>query len=339
MAGVKFMTQQPPFNSSRHAVRPPAAKLPGGNRPRNWLGVLFGTVALSMAASAAAPETTAGQSTFRTPEQAVDALVAANRNREIKRLLKILGTGGPRVLYSGDRVADDAGRAKFVATYDASHRIEELGPDKAVLIIGEEQWPMPIPLVHESNGWRFDTLAGEREILNRRIGRNELNVIEVSRAFVVAQREYARLNSSTQRTPEYAQHFVSHAGQHDGLYWPTSTGESESPLGPLMAEARSGGYGTELPNKKPKPYHGYYYRILKGQGPHAPGGAKSFVIDGHMTGGFGLLAYPAIYGDSGVMTFIVDQDGIVQERNFGPHTATVARQIEVYDPDKSWRAP
>jgi hypothetical protein len=309
------------------------------NRLRIWLGVLLGAVACSMAVAATAPVTTARQSTFQSPEQAVDALVAANRNRELKTLLKILGPGAKRVLYSGDRVADDAGRAKFVATYDISHRIEEQGPDKAVLIIGEEQWPMPIPLIHEPNGWRFDTLAGEREILNRRIGRNELNVIEVSRAFVVAQREFARLNSITQRKPEYAQHFMSHAGQHDGLYWPTSAGEPESPLGPLMAQARAGGYATDVPNKKPKPYHGYYYRILKGQGPHAPGGEKGFVIDGHMTEGFGLLAYPAAYGDSGIMTFIVDQDGIVQERNFGPHTATIARHIEVYDPDKAWHTP
>jgi Protein of unknown function (DUF2950) len=308
-------------------------------RQRIWSGVLLGALAWSMAVAATVPVTSAPQSTFQSPEQAVDALVAANRNRELKTLLKILGPGAARVLYSGDRVADDAGREKFVATYDLSHRIELQGPDKAVLIIGEEQWPMPIPLIRESNGWRFDTLAGEHEILNRRIGRNELNVIEVSRAFVVAQREFARLNSSTQRQPEYAQHFMSHEGQHDGLYWPTGAGEPESPLGPLMAQARTGGYATDVPNKKPKPYHGYYYRILKGQGPHAPGGAKGFVIDGHMTGGFGLLAYPAVYGDSGIMTFIVDQDGIVQERNFGPHTATIARQIEVYDPDKAWHTP
>jgi Protein of unknown function (DUF2950) len=311
----------------------------GRTRLRIWLGVLLGAVAWSMAVAATAPATSAPQSIFQTPEQAVDALVAANRDRKLKTLLKILGPGAARVLYSGDRVADDAGRAKFVATYDVSHRIEQQGPDKAVLIIGEEQWPMPIPLIHESKGWRFDTLAGEREILDRRIGRNELNVIEVSRAFVVGQREFARLNSSTQRQPEYAQRFMSHEGQHDGLYWPTSAGEPASPLGPLIAQARTGGYATDVPNKKPQPYHGYYYRILKGQGPHAPGGEKSFVIDGHMTGGFGLLAYPAVYGDSGIMTFIVDQDGIVQERNFGPHTAAIARDIEVYDPDKSWHTP
>jgi hypothetical protein len=313
--------------------------MPGRICLQIWLAVLLGAVAWSVAAFATAPVTSARQGIFQSPEQAVEALVAANRNRQLKTLLKILGPGGPRVLYSGDRVADDAGRAKFVATYDASHRIEEQGPDKAVLIIGAEQWPMPIPLIHESEGWRFDTLAGEREILNRRIGRNELNVIEVSRAFVVAQREFARLNSSTQRNPEYAQHFMSHDGQHDGLYWPTNAGEPESPLGPLMAQARTGGYAIDAPNKKPKPYHGYYYRILKGQGPHAPGGAKSFVVDGHMSGGFGLLAYPAVYGDSGIMTFIVNQDGMVQERNFGPHTATIARNIETYDPDKSWRTP
>lgn len=279
------------------------------------------------------------QSTFHTPDQAVEAFVAADRQYNQTILARILGAGGDKLIRSGDPVADAHNRARFVSAYDESHRIEMQGPDKAVLVIGKEDWPLPIPLVQSRAGWRFDTLAGEQEILNRRIGHNELHVIETCRAYVQAQREYAASARPAAGEPEYAQHIMSHEGQHDGLYWPTSAGEAESPLGPLVAQARTSGYATAPHSGKPTPYHGYYFHILTRQGSHAPGGAKNYLIDGHMTGGFALLAYPAKYGDSGIMTFMVNQDGIVYEKNLGPNTVAIARRLDLYDPDKGWRAP
>lgn len=296
-----------------------------------WLGMAV----LGTAVAGAPP---ASQQVFRTPELAVDALLEANRDDRVATLSRILGPAGSQLIHSGDPVADRTGRAHFVAAYEAAHRIEFVTPDKATLIVGTEDWPLPIPLIRTHSGWRFDTPAGKREILDRRIGRNELNVIEVCRTFVQAQREFAALQSASGAHAEFAQHFMSRPGRHDGLYWPTAAGEPESPLGPLLAQARAAGYAAE-PAHKPVPYHGYYYRILTAQGPQAPGGAKDYLVDGHMTGGFALLAHPAIYGDSGIMTFIVDQDGIVYEKNLGPDTARSARRISRYDPDPSWHAP
>lgn len=301
---------------------------------RSLLALWLGIAALGTAMAAAPP----AQQLFRSPELAVDALIQANRDNRVALLSRILGPAGSQLIHSGDPVADRSGRAHFVAAYDVAHRIELESPDKAVLIVGSEDWPLPIPLVRNRSGWRFDTPAGEREILDRRIGRNELNVIEVCRTFVQAQREFAALQPAGAHA-EFAQHFMSRPGRHDGLYWPTAAGEPESPLGPLLAEARAAGYAAEPAHGKPVPYHGYYYRILTAQGPHAPGGAKSYLVDGHMSGGFALLAYPAIYGDSGIMTFIIDQDGIVYQKNLGPDTARSAPRIVRYDPDPSWHAP
>lgn len=285
---------------------------------------------------AAAPSS---QRVFPSAAQAVEALVAANRDNKLGALSQILGPGGAKLIRSGDPVADQTHRAHFVAAYDAGHRIEFEGDSKAVLVVGTEEWPLPIPLVRSDAGWRFDARAAEQEILNRRIGRNELNVIEVCRAYVEAQREYAALNVLPGGRHEYAQHFKSRAGQRDGLYWPAKAGEPQSPLGPLFAQARAGGYGDDPVGDTPQPYHGYYFRILTSQGPHAPGGAKSFIVDGHMVGGYALVAYPARYEDSGIMTFIVSQDGIVFEKNLGPDTAAVAPRIAQFDPDASWHAP
>jgi hypothetical protein len=196
-----------------------------------------------------------------------------------------------------------------------------------------------IPLVHSSSGWRFDTTAGRKEILDRRIGRDELAVIEVCRAYVHAQWEYAALSAHSGSSARYALHFMSREGKHDGLYWPTRAGEPQSPLGPLVAQARVAGYAPGGGHGKPRPYYGYYFRILSAQGPHAPGGARSYLLGGHMTGGFALLAYPAKYGDSGIMTFMVNQEGIVFQKNLGPQTAKIAPSIERYDPDGSWSLP
>lgn len=295
---------------------------------------------VTVAASIASAATPTLQKHFATPDLAVQALIAADRGNSEPRLLEILGVDGMPLVHSGDSVADRGGRAHFVAAFDEAHRIDLEGEDKAEVIVGKEQWPLPIPLVRESDGWRFDTRAGREEILNRRIGRNELAVIEVCREYVKAQREYAALRIGGQN--EFAREFKSTPGQHDGLYWPVKSGEPQSPFGPLVAEARASGYSVHsdrAPHATSHPFHGYYFRILTAQGAHAPGGARSYVVGGYMTRGFALIAYPATYGDSGVMTFIVNQHGIVFEKNFGSETAHVAREITAYDPDPTWHAP
>jgi len=278
------------------------------------------------------------QQQFPTPEQAVEALLAATRADQSDALVAILGPRGAKLIHSGDVVEDRTARERFDAAYDAAHHIEYTGAREAVLFVGSEDWPLPIPLVHDSGGWRFDTRAGERQILDRRVGRNELNVIQVCRTYVLAQREYADIQVSSGGQRQYAQRFLSHTGQRDGLYWPVTDEEPESPLGPLVAQARAEGYLDESSAGKRRPYYGYYYRILTRQGSHAAGGAKSYIAaDGRMSGGFALLAYPAAYGDSGIMTFIVNENGIVREKNLGPQTAKLGPAIREYNPDASWR--
>jgi len=296
---------------------------------------------VAIATSIASADTLTGPQThFASPEIAVEALVAANRDNNESALLAIFGAEGARLIHSGDPVEDRRGRARFVAAFDAGHKLELEGQDKAVLSVGAQEWPLPIPLIHESSGWRFDTDAGKEEILNRRIGRNELKVIEICRAYVEAQREYAAMKIGGHS--DFARQFKSTPGRHDGLYWPAKSGEPESPFGPLVAEARASGYPidkTAAGRSAPRPYYGYYFRILTAQGPNAPGGAKNYVADRHMTQGFALIAHPAIFGDSGVMTFVVNQTGIVFEKNLGPDTARIVRAITQYDPNSSWRTP
>jgi Protein of unknown function (DUF2950) len=302
------------------------------------IGRLLITV-VAIAASIASAAAIIPQKHFSTPDAAVDALIVANRDDDKPALLAILGVDGSKLIRSGDRVEDSRGRARLVTAFEEAHKIELEGQDKAVLVVGKEEWPLPIPLIHDPAGWRFDTKAGEEEILNRRIGHNELKVIEVCRGYVAAQREYAALKIGGQS--EYARRFLSTPQQHDGLYWPIEPGETESPFGPLVAQAQASGYpaASAAANAKPRPYYGYYFRILLAQGPNAPGGAMSYLSEGHMTRGFALIAYPATYGDSGVMTFIVNQSGIVFEKNLGTSTSRIAQQITQYDPDSSWRAP
>lgn len=317
------------------------------------------TVLLSggLSGTPAALAASAGAASFATPEQAVDAFVAAARANDAAALVKIFGPDGQKIVNSGDPIADREARARFVAHYGQGHKIVGDGkvpgtkaPDTkiwATLVIGPEEWPFPIPLVHKGSAWQFDVEAGTQEILNRRIGRNELNAIEVCRSYAQAQRDYAADLAAEHRPLEYAQKFVSSPGLHDGLYWPAGQGEKESPIGPLMASARAEGYGPQGDGAgghtagatQHAPYHGYRYAILTRQGPAAPGGARDYVVDGHMVKGFALIAFPATYGDSGVMTFIVNQDGIVYQKDLGPHTATIALSIKAFDPDKSWRTP
>ena len=325
------------------------ANEPHARGTRSYRGMLMAIVVLGVALTALVPQPKAAalaaggaasavQREFASADEAVEALLAATRADDVDKLLAILGPGGAKLIHSGDRIADREGRERFIASYDQSHRLEYDGSKQAVLLVGAEDWPLPIPLVHDSGGWRFDTRAGEQQIIDRRVGRNELNVIEVCRTYVLAQREYADLQASGGGERQFAQRFLSHSGQRDGLYWPVAGEEAESPLGPLVAQAREEGYVNEKPKGGPHPYYGYYYRILTRQGAHASGGARNYIgTDGRMTAGFALLAYPAAYGDSGVMTFIVNQNGIVREKNLGPHTAKLARAIKEYDPDPSWR--
>ncbi|MDH5203533.1 MAG: DUF2950 domain-containing protein [Nitrospirota bacterium] len=276
------------------------------------------------------------QKSFASPEEAVRALVVAVRADDIKGMLAILGPGGKKVISSGDEVADKTGREKFLKAYDEKNKLEE-SADKLVLHVGANDWPLPIPIVKKDNTWIFDTKAAKEEILNRRIGRNELNVIEVLHAHVDAQREYASKDCKGDGAVEFAQKFISTKGKRDGLYWEAKEGEEMSPLGPLVAQAAKEGYAKQPEGFTFAPYHGYYYKILKEQGEHATGGSYNYVVKGKMILGFALVAYPAKYGNSGIMTFIVNQEGIIYEKNLGKNTESIAKAMKIFDPDETWK--
>ena len=294
---------------------------------RRTIRILLCAALLGVSGSALAQEQ------FKTPEGAVDALVGAAKSGDTKAILAVLGPDGQAIVSSGDPVADSNVRTNFIATYDAKHAIELEGDGTRTLIVGNDDWPFPIPLVNRAGEWQFDTKAGLDEILRRRIGRNELSTIQVSLAYVQAQNEYAALDPADMGRGIYAQRIVSHPGKKDGLYWSTAEGEAPSPLGDLAAQASAEGYKT---GAKPIPYHGYYYRILTRQGAGAPGGAYDYLVKGKMLGGFALIASPAEYGNSGIMTFMVNQDGTVFEKDLGPKTAKLAARIESFAPDQGW---
>ena len=275
----------------------------------------------------------AAQRSFPAPEEAVKALVAAVRANDTKELLAILGPGSRELVFSGDDMADRVGREKFLRAYDEKNRLQENTATRMTLCTGEDDWPMPIPVVKRGSGWVFDARAGKQEILNRRIGRNELQVIDVLHAYVDAQHEYATRDCRGGGAVEFAQVIVSTKGRRDGLYWEAKEGEDQSPLGPFVAQAAKEGYA----NPNLSPFHGYYFKILKGQGKHAEGGAYNYVVKGKMILGFALIAYPAEYGNSGVMTFIVNQEGIIYQKNLGRNTRQKAEAIRVFDPDKTWK--
>jgi hypothetical protein len=294
-------------------------------------------LAFSLLLAAADPAAAAGSpKAFATPEEAVRQLVAAVRAGDSKALLDILGPDAKALIASGDAVADKESRERFAKGYDEANKLERSGDAKAILSVGRDGWPFPIPIVKDAAGWRFDTEEGKEEILNRRVGRNERETIQAALAYVDAQREYYLRNPQRDKLLQYAQKFLSAGGKRDGLYWPAKGSEAPSPLGPVYAAARAEGYGKGS-SGKPYPYHGYFYRILKGQGPEARGGAYDYVAQGRMIGGFALVAYPATYGNSGVMTFIVNHDGTVFEKDLGPDTAKIARAMAKFNPDKSWK--
>jgi hypothetical protein len=273
---------------------------------------------------------------FASPEEAIKAAIAAARSNNDKEMLVIFGAQAKDILFSGDPVADKQRRGQVVAAYDEKNRLETKG-DERILIVGKQDWPFPIPLVKKGDVWVFDSEKGKDEILNRRIGNNELFTIQALLAVVDAQREYAIKDRDKNGLLEYAQKFMSDAGKKNGLYWQTKAGEPESPLGPIMNEAQGQGYQFK-PSSTPVPYHGYNYRILMAQGKDAAGGAYSYLVKGKMIGGFAVVAYPAEYGNSGVMTFIVNHDGKVFQKNLGANTATLAKGMKEYNPDKSWTA-
>ena len=277
---------------------------------------------------------TVQQKTFSSAEEAVKAAISAAKNNDDKELLAIFGARAKELLFSGDAVADKERRRQFLAAYDEKNRFATEGGNR-ILIIGKQDWPFPIPVVKRGNAWVFDTEKGRQEILNRRIGGNELFTIQAMLAIVDAQREYAMKDRDRNPLLEYAQKFVSDPGQRNGLYWETKTGEPQSPLGPIVSQAKSEGYQRQ-PAGTPVPYHGYYYRILTSQGKDAPGGAYSYLVKGKMIGGFAVVAYPAEYGNSGVMTFIVNHDGKVFQKNLGAKTAALAKSMKEYNPDKTW---
>jgi len=299
-------------------------------------GIAATAIAVCAVCAALAPPARAAatkQQTYATPEAAVEALVAALKSGDTKSVLAVLGADAKPILDSGDAVADRAARENFISLFDAAHSFDKTDDSKAILDVGTDKWPFPIPLVKTDGSWRFDTAAGKKEVLARRIGRNELATIQVCLAFVDAQREYFALSPQGDKLHYYAQLFISTKGKRDGLFWETTDTETPSPLGPLVARARGEGYRA---GGKPIPYHGYYFRILKGQGPSAQGGAYDYVVRGKMIGGFALVAYPAEYGNSGIMTFMVNQDGVVFEKDLGRDTAARARAITKFDPDSSW---
>jgi hypothetical protein len=273
------------------------------------------------------------QQSFDTPQAAAEALVNAARAGNAKGIVNILGYRGADIVLSGDAVADVNARERFVGAYDSKHDIDKVGDSNATLVVGTSDYPFPIPLVRKGDRWAFDTAAGRREILYRRIGRNELAAIQTSLAYVDAQNEYAELSRAGNAGSTYAQRFLSQTGKKDGLYWPASRGDAASPLGELVAGATAEGYRA---GARPTPYHGYYFRILTRQGPDAPGGALNYVAQGKMIGGYALVAYPAEYRNSGVMTFIVNHAGDVFQKDLGPRTARIASSMTSYNPDQTW---
>ena len=289
--------------------------------------------------TAAAPHASAAgvkQQQFASPEEAAQALVAAAKSGEVKALLAILGPTAKPLVDSGDPVADQEAFEQFVTSYEVANSLEKTSETQVTLTTGKDAWPLPIPIVKDDTGWRFDTDAGDDEIIARRIGRNELFTIQSMLAFGDAQREYYASNPDKSEMLHYARRFLSTNGKRDGLYYPTPEGEEPSPLGEIFADAKAEGY-KKGGKGQPTPYHGYLYRMLDGQGPHADGGAYGYLAKDKLLGGFALVAYPASWGVSGVMTFQVNQDGVVFEKDLGPKTAAIAQALKVFDPDDTWK--
>jgi hypothetical protein len=298
-----------------------------GNVPR------FAAIAILMSASfpTLSMAQQRGQKTFSSAEEAGKALVAAAQSNDEKAMLDILGPDGKEIVSSGDETEDAQNRANFAKRYEEMHRLVREPDGSTTLYIGAENWPTPIPLANKGNVWYFDTESGKKEILYRRVGRNEMSAIRVCQELVAAQKEYYSAEHN-----EYAQKIFSDEGKQNGLYWKVAEGGTPSPIGPLVASAVAEGYAKN-PDGTPTPYRGYYYRVVTSQGKNAPGGAKSYIVNGKMTDGFAFVAYPAEYRSSGVMTFIVDHDGVVYQKDLGKKTDAMAKAMTDYNPNASWQ--
>jgi hypothetical protein len=301
---------------------------------KHWAALLMAAAFMALVFSGLSQAETLEQRTFASPEEAVKALVGALKSNDVNALEAIFGPGSEDLVSSGDPVWDSVEYERTIKRYEEKNWLEETDGN-VVLYIGKEDWPFAIPIVKKDVLWHFDTEQGREEILARRIGKNELSTIQACLAYVDAQREYALKDRDNNAFLEYARQFISDPGKKNGLYWDVKEGEQRSPLGPLFAEADEEGY-TLKSGEKPSPYHGYYYRILTAQGENVPGGAYDYMVKGKMIGGFALVAYPATYESSGIMTFLVNHDGVVYQKDLGPDTEEAARTMTVYNPDSTW---
>lgn len=274
----------------------------------------------------------AGQKTFPTAQAASQALVDAVKSNDESTMLQVLGPDGKAIISSGDQVEDAQNRSNFVMRYQEMHRLMKEPNGTTTLYVGSHNWPLPIPLVNKGGSWYFDSTMAKMEVLYRRVGRNEISTIRTSQELVAAQKEYAASHNG-----EYAQKILSDPGKQNGLYWKVDAGEPQSPIGPLVASAVAEGYTDKTEGAPATPYRGYLYGVLTQQGPRAPGGAKSYIVDGKMTGGFAFIAFPAEYKSSGVMTFIICQDGMVFRKDLGPNTEKIAKALKAFNPDSSWK--
>ena len=283
-----------------------------------------------------AAQAISGQKTFSSSSEAVKNLMDAARSGDPAQLVPIIGPQAAELISSGDLGAAKQVLANFVKAYDQKHAISTEAQGFEFLQVGQGDWPFPFPIVRDGKVWYFDIDRGNEEILDRRVGRNELGAIALCEGYVQSQKDYASKGHDGNSRGIYAQRFLSNPGKQDGLYWPASKGEPESPMGPLVASASLENSSRQSAGD-PAPYHGYFYKILTAQGPDAPGGEKSYIVDGTLTGGFALIAYPAKYAYSGVMTFIVNEDGIVYQQDLGEKTTDRASKITAYNPDGSWQ--
>jgi hypothetical protein len=302
--------------------------------------VAFGLVAASVTGgpvSIATSSQTVRHQSFSSPEEAVQALVKSVRAGSVEGLLGLFGPDGEELLETSDPVTARRNREVFKIAAAEKWALVDAGTDRKTLVVGNEDWPFPVPLVKDARGWRFDTAAGKDEIIARRIGRNELSAIGTCRAYVAAQLRYAQEGHDGQPAGVYATRFASDPGKQNGLYWPTARGEKRSPLGDLLAAAGEDEGTTKARGGKRAPLEGYYFKILVEQGRSAPGGRKSYLANGLMTRGFALVAWPAQYAVTGVMTFVVNRDGIVYEKDLGPDTTAAVQKLTAYNPDSSWQ--
>ena len=294
------------------------------------------------ATSPPAAKSAVKQKSFASPEEAAKALTEAVRAKNVDGLLAVVGPNSSSWLFSGDMVADANDWKRFLEAYDRKNAMEEAAPGRMILTVGDDAWPFPAPIVQHGGKWTFDANAGRQELLNRRVGRNELDAMQTILAIVDAEREYAASDADGNGFADYARKFRSSPGKKDGLFWPTAEGAPPSPLGPLVAVAAKEGYGkgakeAGAAKNTPQAYHGYHYRILTAQGKNAPGGAYDYMVGNKLLGGFAVVAYPATYRVSGVTTFLVNHEGVVYEKDLGPQTASIAGNMTLFNPDSTWR--